>query len=146
LFKRKYANKGKKMNHLAPIPCAHCGTNFMRRDIHPDAPKLCNNCSIKDQIRNPKQEIKLEKVKLLIEVDRETQIEIEELCTNLGISISDYLVSLHKTNTSTGYLYCGPEILDSEMKKFHKESESKANEPTEDRRGVTPKKPKANKK
>jgi|SRR5277367_1785365 len=123
------------MNHFAPIPCAHCGNNFMRRDLDPDAPKLCNNCILKDQIRHPKQEIKLEKVKLLIEVDRKTQIEIEELCTNEGFSISNYFIRLHEAvkmgfiNNFSNIIPVHPNVnLDPEMQKMHDEFESMAHE------------------
>ena len=90
------------MSHPAPIPCAHCGTNFMRRDLDPDAPKLCNTCVIKDQQRNPKGEQKMANVNLLIECDRATQIEIEELCTNRGLSLSGYLIGLHNSTQGKG--------------------------------------------
>lgn len=84
------------MTHLAPIPCAHCGTNFMRRSIDPDAPKLCNNCEVKElNKKQSKGETKMESVKLLIECPRKSQIEIEEHCTRQGLSISTYLIGLH---------------------------------------------------
>lgn len=37
-------------------------------------------------------------VQLLINVDQKEQIEIEELCINAGVTISDYFINLHRTN------------------------------------------------
>jgi hypothetical protein len=78
-----------------PIPCAHCGTNFMRRSIDPEAPRLCNNCDLKVARAKPKGDLKMENVKILIDCTRKVQIEVEEYCVNMGMSISDYFVSLH---------------------------------------------------
>lgn len=79
----------------APIPCAHCGVNFMRRDLHIDAPKICNNCILKDQIRNPKKEVKVDKIQVVLEVDQKTHAEIEEICINKGMTFSEYFLNLH---------------------------------------------------
>ena len=89
---------------MSPIPCAHCGTNFMRRDLDPEAAKICNNCSIRDQARISNQGKKdMSKVQLLIEVDRPTQIEIEEICLNEGVSLSEYVLNLHLKSKSATY-------------------------------------------
>jgi hypothetical protein len=86
---------------MSPIPCAHCGTNFMRRDLDPEAAKICNNCSIREQTRISNQGKKdMSKVQLLIEVDRPTQIEIEEICLNEGVSLSEYVLNLHLKSKS----------------------------------------------
>lgn len=70
-----------------------------------------------------------QKVQLLIECDRASQIEIEEICLNKGFSISQYFLNLHKLNTQEGWtandnLLSGQ--LTPEMKEFHDEFESKA--------------------
>lgn len=89
---------------MSPIPCAHCGTNFMRRDLDPEAAKICNNCSIREQTRISNQGKKdMSKVQLLIEVDRPTQIEIEEICLNEGVSLSEYVLNLHLKSKSATY-------------------------------------------
>lgn len=67
----------------------------------------------------------MSKAQLLIEVDRATQIEIEELCMNQGLSISDYLVSLHKSAKGSSEVHVE---LTPEMKQFHDEFESNAKE------------------
>lgn len=83
-----------------PVPCAHCGTNFMRRDLNPDAPKLCNNCEYnnrqREQNRINNKEKSNSQIQLLITCDRSTQIEVEEICMNQGLSISEYFIRMHK--------------------------------------------------
>jgi hypothetical protein len=39
-------------------------------------------------------------ISLMINVTRQQQVEIEEHCINLGLSISEYLLGLHKTHQS----------------------------------------------
>lgn len=85
-----------------PIPCAHCGTNFMRRSIDPEAPKLCNNCELKVSNTKPKEKTNMDNVKILIECTRKVQIEVEEYCVNMGLTISDYFVDLHNVFQSVG--------------------------------------------
>ena len=80
---------------MPPIPCAHCGNNFMRSSIDPDAPKLCNNCLIREERRTTKGESKMSTIDILITCPRETQIEIEELCINQGIDFTRYFLELH---------------------------------------------------
>ena len=81
---------------MQPIPCAHCGTNFMRKTVNPEDEKLCNNCSHKESQRKIPKEGKSMSVQLLVEVDRQTQIEIEEICLNEGLTLGQYVVNLHK--------------------------------------------------
>jgi len=89
---------------MSPIPCAHCGTNFMRRDLDPEAAKICNNCTVREQTRISNQGKKdMSKVQLLIEVDRPTQIEIEEICLNEGVSLSEYVLKLHLQSKAESY-------------------------------------------
>ena len=91
------------MTNPVPIPCAHCGTNFMRHDLSYEAPKLCNNCSHRESQKN--KEVKnMCDITILIECDRQTQIEIEEICVNEGISFSKYFLDLHKLNTQNGWI------------------------------------------
>jgi hypothetical protein len=84
------------MNAPAPIPCAHCGTNFMRHSIDPEAPKLCNNCIVREKQRPKLKGEDMSKAKILIEVDKQTQVDVEEYCMNAGISLSAYFNNLHK--------------------------------------------------
>lgn len=37
----------------------------------------------------------MSKAQLLIEVDLQTQVEVEELCTNQGITLSEYFTRMH---------------------------------------------------
>lgn len=90
---------------LPPIPCAHCGTNFMRHNIDPEAPRLCNNCELKEK-NKPRGNKDMSDVNILFNCDRKTQIEIEEHCTNVGISISQYLNGLHRQHFDA--LGCAP--------------------------------------
>jgi hypothetical protein len=85
---------------MPPIPCAHCGTLFMRQTTDTEAPKLCNNCILKAAKTythigtNP-----MSKVTIMLECDREIHIAIEEICLNKGISFSEYFLNLHALNT-----------------------------------------------
>lgn len=85
---------------MPPIPCAHCGVNFMRTTTDPEAPKLCNNCLFREEQRNPKERDKMKTVEILIKCPQETQIEIEELCINQGINFSRYFLELHYASQS----------------------------------------------
>lgn len=90
---------------VSPIPCKHCGVHFMRLNLSEEASRLCNSCELKENIRKQKEASKMkpDKVKMLIEVDRAMQIEVEEECTNKGISISKYFIDLHTLNKSQGW-------------------------------------------
>lgn len=80
---------------MPPIPCAHCGNNFMRTTLDPEAPKLCNNCSVKEEKRNPKPKEKMSTIDILIKCPREVQIEIEEYCITHGMDFNRYFLELH---------------------------------------------------
>lgn len=80
---------------MHPIPCNHCGNNFMRPTLDPEAPRLCNNCTIREEKRNPKKAETMSTVDILIKCSREEQIEIEEICINQGIDFSRYFLELH---------------------------------------------------
>lgn len=80
---------------MPPIPCAHCGINFMRIDSDPKRPKLCNSCLLKEERRNPTQKVTMDTIEIVIKCPRDVQIEIEEYCINKGIDFSKYFLSLH---------------------------------------------------
>lgn len=84
---------------MQPIPCNHCGYNFMRQTIDPEAPRLCNSCNIKEQSRTQKGE-KLETIDILIKVPKDIYVKIEEICINKGINITryftDFIYSSHE--------------------------------------------------
>lgn len=80
---------------MPPIPCAHCGVNFMRTTTDAEAPKLCNNCLLREQ-QKPRKEAPMENiVDILIKCPRQDQIEIEEICINQGIDFTRYFLELH---------------------------------------------------
>ena len=81
---------------MEPIPCIHCGYNFMRRTLDPHAPRLCNGCEVRENLRNPKAK-KMETVAILIQCPKTTQAEIEEYCLSHGLDFSKYFLSLHDT-------------------------------------------------
>jgi len=83
---------------MPPIPCAHCGHNFMRPTNDPEAPKLCHNCSIREDKRTNKGENKMSNVDILITCPRDLQIEIEEHCINQGVDFTKYFLGLHREN------------------------------------------------
>ena len=80
---------------MSPIPCAHCGYNFMRQSTDLEAPKLCNSCQVRELIINPKSRNQMENVKILIECSQEEQREIEEICIRDGKDFSRYFLELH---------------------------------------------------
>ena len=107
---------------MHPIPCAHCGVNFMRPLPDAEAPKLCNNCLVRQQLANPrKEEVMSDTVEILIKCPRQDQIEIEEICINQGIDFSRYFLELHY----------GSQAAIQEMKKIS-EQPKKPQEPQED--------------
>lgn len=85
---------------MQPIPCAHCGINFMRHNINSENEKLCNNCIVREEIRNPKKEKIMDMVEILIKCPRKIQINVEEICINQGIDFSRYFLNLHEANIS----------------------------------------------
>lgn len=81
---------------MPPIPCAHCGVNFMRGNLDPDAPKLCNNCLVREEKRStPKKEDNMSTIDIVIRCPREDQIKIEEYCINHGMDFTRYFLELH---------------------------------------------------
>lgn len=82
---------------MHPIPCAHCGLNFMRKTPDPEAHKLCNNCSLREEKRNPKSknEEKMTTVNVTITCPAKDYVAIEEHCINEGIDFSRYFLELH---------------------------------------------------
>lgn len=93
---------------MPPIPCAHCGHNFMRTTLDPEAPKLCNNCIVREGNRQQKKEDKMDTVDILIKCPKDIQIEIEELCINVGIDFTKYFLQLHKENMQLKYDLMNP--------------------------------------
>lgn len=83
--------KGVKMH---PIPCSHCGYNFMRPTNDPEAPKLCNSCLVREEKRCPKKEVFMKTIDIVIKCPIDTHSMIEEYCMNKGISFSQYFLSL----------------------------------------------------
>lgn len=83
---------------MPPAPCAHCGVNFMNPSTDPLAPKLCNNCMIKEDRRTPRMADKEETIDILIKCPKRIQNEIEEECIANGISFGEYFLNLHYLN------------------------------------------------
>jgi hypothetical protein len=93
----------------------------MRHNIDPEAPKLCNNCSLKEERKKNQMEkdnSKSGKAKMLIECDHKMQIEIEEYCINHGVSISNYFVGLHRAHQAS--IECNQVITIKDDKKKKK--------------------------
>jgi hypothetical protein len=82
---------------MHPIPCSHCGSNFMRPTLDPDAPKLCNNCLVREEKRNPKKKEIMEKtIDIKIQCSVETYNRIEEYCVNRGMDMTEYFLLAHE--------------------------------------------------
>ena len=80
---------------MQPIPCAHCGFNFMRQTIDPEAPKLCHNCALREERRSPTKKETMKTIDVVIKLPVGIQAEIEEYCINQGMDFSKYFLSLH---------------------------------------------------
>jgi len=64
--------------------------------------KLCNTCQHRGIKKMEKPDI-VQTAQLLITVSYADQVQIEELCTNRGMSISDYFISLYHLDISDGF-------------------------------------------
>lgn len=80
---------------MNPVPCAHCGYNYMRHNNEPEALRLCNSCDVREQKRNPPGEKKMDTIDILVKCPKNVYTEIEEICINSGTNPSDYLINLH---------------------------------------------------
>ncbi len=80
---------------MNPVPCSHCGYNYMRHSTDPEAPRLCNSCDVREQKRNPPGEKRMETIDILVKCPKNVYTEIEENCINNGTNPSDYLIKLH---------------------------------------------------
>lgn len=107
---------------MQPIPCAHCGNNFMRHTLDPEAPKLCNNCIVKENLRNPKKEKPMQTVDVLIKCPPQVQAEIEEHCITVGIDFTKYFLNLHdKFFHEIGKSPVKDAYIDAEVKEVEQE-------------------------
>ena len=61
---------------MQPVPCIHCGYNYMRRTTEPDVVRLCNSCEVRENQRNPKGENKMQTIDILIKVPQKEYIDI----------------------------------------------------------------------
>jgi len=80
---------------MPPILCAHCANIFMKSTTENEANNLCNNCFLREELRNKKPE-EITTIGILIQLPRELQIEIEEICINQGVDFSKYFINLHE--------------------------------------------------
>lgn len=102
---------------MSPLPCAHCSMNFMRTNLDPDAPKLCNNCIVREELRNPKKGEQMETVEILIKCPKEIHAQIEEFCMSRGKDYSKYFLNLHKEFTKTLVEEPKEEVLEESISK-----------------------------
>ena len=81
---------------MAPIPCAHCGVNFMPHDPDSDTIKICNNCTIKDRMRSKKEPPGKQKMQITVQFSKENVGKIEEYCLSENMSFEElFLKSLN---------------------------------------------------
>ena len=66
----------------------------MRPTPDPEVPKLCNNCLLREERRNPKKDI-METVDILIKCPAKDQAEIEEYCMKNGLTFTQYFMNIH---------------------------------------------------
>ena len=95
----------------------------MRTTTEADGIKLCNNCLVKENLRNPPREAQMENtVEILIKCSREEQIEIEEICITQSKDFSRYFLELHHANV----------IFEKEAKRLTEENKTKPKEKVEE--------------
>lgn len=88
---------------VPPVNCAHCGALYMRRDLSPDAPRICNVCENKESARmrtlptppNP------DTIRIQIEGPRKLLEEVEEMAQTQGVTYSNYFIDLHNMAYAT---------------------------------------------
>lgn len=97
----------------------------MRQTTDPEAIRLCNSCDIRENIRNPPTEKKMETVDILIKCPIKTQAEIEEYCMSFGMDFSKYFLELHEKHGAV------KKDLTEKAKQWDKEEvEEEAQKPT----------------
>lgn len=79
---------------MPPVPCSHCGTNFMRSSIDPEVPKLCNNCLIKEKRRNGSVDEECKNISISIEIPQKIENEIEEFCMREGLTFHEFFMKI----------------------------------------------------
>lgn len=96
---------------MPPSPCQHCGNNFMPSDPNAEGLRLCNNCIVKNELRNLKEK-KMENdfVNILIKFPKEIQAKIEEDCVAKGIDFSKFFLELYELSIQEHYIYRDPDI------------------------------------
>lgn len=80
------------------LTCRNCGTNFMAHNEIDKEDRLCNTCQHRGVKKMEKPNLPTT-AQLLVTVSYQDQVQIEELCTNRGISISNYFISLFHRDT-----------------------------------------------
>lgn len=84
-----------------PVPCKHCGYNYMR--ANEDQFGLCNNCIIAEERRNPKKgEIKMESIDILVKCPKDAYAKLEEHCINDGKDLSTFIIYAALENLEKG--------------------------------------------
>ena len=81
---------------MQPIPCNHCGFNFMRQSIDPEAQRLCHSCALREEIRSPTKKDAVKTIDIVIKCPVTMQAEIEEYCINNGMDFTKYFLSIHE--------------------------------------------------
>lgn len=89
---------------MSPIPCAHCGRQYMQ-STDSNLLKLCNNCALREEKKNPKGSQKMETVTILIQCPKDLQKKIEGVCIERGVNFTQYFIDLHEKSVS------GPDFL-----------------------------------
>ena len=103
---------------MPPIPCSHCGNNFMRPTIDPEAPKLCNNCAIREEKRTSKGDIAMQELDILVRCPQDVYAKIEEICVSEGTNPSKYFMSLHDANVQKRCIRDGEKIQADDLDKI----------------------------
>lgn len=105
---------------MAPTPCKHCGIHFMPADASELNFLLCNNCKLREERKNPKQEIKkMSTISILVTLPSEIHKSIEENCLARNIDFNQYFIDLLSNKISqSAHKICEKPICEAEPPAF----------------------------
>ena len=99
---------------MNPIPCNHCGYNFMRKTLDPEAPRLCDACQLTENRRTKKTESDMTTVDILVKCPQDIYKKLEEHCMTNGVSILEYFTKKLENHFLSDHQQT-PEAIDNEQ-------------------------------
>jgi len=84
----------------------------MRRDLEPDAPRVCHSCITKEKQRKKPKEISMNTMQFIVKCTQEEHAHIEETCMNQGKNYNEYFIGLHNLNTQKEFLVKEEKVIE----------------------------------